>query len=552
MLTDIEIAQRSKMKRIEKIALKAGLQKDEIELYGAYKAKIPLSAYENRKNNKDGKLILVTAITPTPYGEGKTTTTIGLAQAFKKIGKRSFVCIREPSLGPSMGLKGGAAGGGYSQVLPMEDINLHFTGDMYMIGATHNLLAAMVDNHIFQGNSLDLDTNNITWNRVVDMNDRALRNITLKYRNVERNASFDITAASEVMAILCLSMNLKELEEKLGRIIVGYSKIGAPVTAKDLKADGAMALLLKEAIKPNLVQTIEGVPAFIHGGPFANIAHGCNSLISTKLALKLSDYVVTEAGFGSDLGAEKFFDIKCRIGGLSPDAVVLVITTKALKWQGGADKDKVKEKNEEAIIKGFPNLEAHVKALSNFNVPVIAAINRYDLDDNKEIMLIKKECKRLGIECEVSDVREKGGRGGVKLAKNVLQAMDSKKSGTFYIYDLNDPIEEKILKIAKNIYGAEGIALSGRAKDDIKKMNELGFDKLPVCMAKTQFSLSDDHKKLGRPAGFDLNVLRMKVSSGAGFIVVFTGDIMTMPGLPPHPAAENMGIDENGNIRGLF
>ncbi len=552
MKTDIEIAKESRMQPVEVIARRAGLKKSEIDLYGANIAKIKLSAYSKRKNKKDGRLILVTTISPTPFGEGKTTMTIGLAQALKKIGKKSFVCIREPSLGPTMGIKGGAAGGGYSQVLPMEDINLHFTGDMYMVGATHNLLASMVDNHIYFGNELDIDPEKITWNRVVDMNDRALRDITIRYKGTERTARFDITAASEVMAVLCLSMDLKELKENLSKIIIGYSRSGKAVTAADLKASGAMALLLKEAIKPNLVQTIEGVPAFVHGGPFANIAHGCNSVISTKLAMKLADYVVTEAGFGSDLGAEKFFNIKCRRAGIAPDAVVLVVTTKALKWQGGIAKDKWKERNEEALKKGFPNLERHIKGLKGYGVPLVCAINKYDFDDDAELKLIAEECERNNVPCEIASIREEGGAGGKDLAKRVVSLIDNKRTGFPFVYDLEEGAEQKIRKIASMIYGAAGVEFTDEAKKDLEDIKRLGFGTLPVCMAKTQFSFSGDHTLLGAPAGFNINIRKLKIASGAGYIVAYAGDIMTMPGLPKHPAAENMTIDDNGEIDGIF
>lgn len=552
MLTDIEIAQKCKLIPIEKIAKSIGLYHDEYELYGKFSAKINLSAYEKRKDKKDGNLILITTINPTPFGEGKTTTAIGLAQAFKKIRKKSFVCIREPSLGPTMGIKGGAAGGGYSQVLPMEDINLHFTGDMHTVGAAHNLLAAMIDNHIYFGNEFNFDLDNIAWNRVIDMNDRALRNIVLKYKDVERQASFDITAASEVMAILCLSMNIQDLKEKISKIICGYSVSGNPITAKDLKADGAMALLLKEAILPNLVQTIEGVPAFVHGGPFANIAHGCNSLIATKLALKLSDYVVVEAGFGSDLGAEKFFDIKCRIGDLNPQAAILVVTAKALKWQGGISKEEIKNENLEALQNGIENLKAHIKALSNFGIPIIVNINKFAGDEGKEIDLIIKNLEIFKVRYAVSDVREKGGEGAVDLAKKVVKLLKEDGDKFNFLYENSESIKEKITKIARNIYGADDAVFTENAAKELDKTNELGFSNLPICVAKTQFSLSDDHTKLGRPKGFNLTIKKLKICAGAGFIVAYAGDIMTIPGLPKHPAAENMDIDNDGNIRGIF
>ncbi|MFA5097428.1 MAG: formate--tetrahydrofolate ligase [Candidatus Margulisiibacteriota bacterium] len=598
MLSDIEIASKSRTKPIEKVASSCGLKKEELELYGTCKAKIKLSALEKRKSGRDGKLVLVTAVTPTPFGEGKTTVTIGLAQALKKLGKKAFVCIREPSLGPTLGLKGGAAGGGYSQVLPMEDINLHFTGDMHMVSAAHNLLAALIDNHIFHGNSLNIDPEKIMWNRVMDMNDRALRDISIRYRGVDRRSSFDITAASEVMASLCLSLSLEHLRSNLKKIVVGLTKDGRPVTAGDLKAEGSMAILLKEAIKPNLVQTIEGCPAFVHGGPFANIAHGCSSLIATKLALKLSDYVITEAGFGSDLGAEKFFDIKCRAGGLAPSAAVLVVTAKALKWQGGIAKDKynpstalrARDEDKEALKRGFDNLKAHIDALKNFNVPVVVAVNRFAYDSSEELKMICDECAAIGVRGSICDVREKGGVGGMELAKELMKVirpepegsapvllsrgadlpaippsreglaggrfsvgtLQSSASGLKYLYDLNDSIEDKLSKIATKIYGADGIDFLDRAKQQLELIKQSGGASLPVCVAKTQFSLSDDHTRLGRPKGFRLTVKNIKPAYGAGFIVAYTGDIMTMPGLPQHPAAERIGLDENGDIKGLF
>ena len=552
MISDIEIAKRCKMSPVDDLAKSAGLKKSELDYYGTHIAKVKLSAYEKRRNKKDGKLILVTTTTPTPFGEGKTTMTIGLAQALKKLRKKTMVCMREPSLGPTMGIKGGAAGGGWSQVLPMEDINLHFTGDMHMISSAHNLLAAMTDNHLFFGNELGLDASKVLWNRVMDMNDRALRDMVIKYKDIERGASFDITAASEVMAVLCLAMNIQGLKEKLGKLIVGFSKNGIPVTAADLKADGAMALLLKEALKPNLVQTIEKVPTFVHGGPFANIAHGCNSLIATKLALKLADYVVTEAGFGSDLGAEKFFDIKCREGGLKPDGVVLVITTKALKYQGGAEKDKWKDKNEEALLRGFENVKMHIEGLKNFNVPVVAAINRYEFDDPGELVQLRRKCEELGVQASIADVRESGGQGGIDLAKKVVKAVSGKMSGFTTLYPLDLPLEAKLDIIAKKIYHADGVEFSEEAVENLLKIKQLGYDKLPVCVAKTQFSFSDDAKKTGAPKGFTIHVKRLKIAAGAGFIVAYTGDIMTMPGLPKHPAAENMTIDDAGNIHGIF
>lgn len=552
MRTDLDIAKEIIPRPIEKIARSAGLNTDEIDYYGKYIAKVNLQAYEKRKNKKDGKLILVTTITPTPFGEGKTTITIGLAQALARIGKKPFVCIREPSLGPTLGLKGGAAGGGWSQVIPMEDINLHFTGDMHMISSAHNYLSAMLDNHIYFGNALGFDTDNISWNRVVDMNDRALRNITVNYKDITRRTSFDISAASEVMAVMCLSMGFSQLRQKLGSMITGFSSDGRPITSSDLKADGAMALLLKEAIKPNLVQTIEGVPAFVHGGPFANIAHGCNSLVSTKLALKLADYVVTEAGFGSDLGAEKFFDIKCRLGGLRPDAVVLVVTTKALKWQGGMEKDRYKERDQQALIKGLDNLRLHIQGLRNYDLPIIVAVNKYAFDDEAELKIISEFCEKEGIGHSVCDVREKGGAGGKELAQKVVREIKNKPAAFSLLYDDVLSTEEKLDVIAKKIYHAGSVDFSFEADKDLARIKELGFSSLPVCVAKTQFSFTDDHTKKGSPVGFNITIKRLKICSGAGFIVAYAGDIMTMPGLPQHPASENMYIDDSGGIHGIF
>ncbi len=552
MRSDLEIVKSAKLQPIEKIARYAGLGLDEIDYYGKHIAKVRLSAYDKRKNKKDGKLILVTTMTPTPMGEGKTTVTIGLAQALKKIGKKTSVCIREPSLGPTLGLKGGAAGGGYSQVVPMEDINLHFTGDMHMLSTAHNYLSAMLDNHIYFGNRLGIDTGSITWNRVVDMNDRALRDITIRYKDISRNTSFDIAAASEAMAVMCLSMDVHELRRKLGSIIVGFTSQGRPVTSSDLKADGAMALLLKEAIKPNLVQTIEGVPAFVHGGPFANIAHGCNSLIATRLALKLSDFVVTEAGFGSDLGAEKFFDIKCRLGGLVPDAVVMVVTTKALKWQGGADKEKVKQKDEGALVRGLDNLRLHLDGLKNFELPVIVAVNRYHFDDPAELELVSGFCEKAGVGCSVCDVRESGGDGGKELARKVAEEVEHRISRFKPLYGDELSTSEKLEVIARRIYHADGIDLSAQARAQLTRIEELGLSRLPVCVAKTQFSFTDDHTKRGAPGGFNIFIKGLKICSGAGFIVAYAGDIMTMPGLPEHPASENMFIDDSGEIHGIF
>ncbi|OGC11229.1 formate--tetrahydrofolate ligase [candidate division WOR-1 bacterium RIFOXYA12_FULL_52_29] len=521
MQTDIEIAQQAKLKTINEIAGGAGINRNDIELHGCFKAKINLDALKKRKKNRSGKLILVTAMTPTPKGEGKTTTTIGLAQALRKIGKKSIVCVREPSLGPVMGMKGGAAGGGFSQVLPMEDINLHLTSDIHMVTSAHNLLAAMLYNHIFQGNELQIDEQRIVWRRVMDMNDRSLR------------GQFDITASSEVMAILCLSTSVTDLKDRLGRIIVAYDKSGKPVRSADLKAQGAMALLLWDALKPTLVQTIEGTPAFIHGGPFANIAHGCSSLVATQLALKLADYVVTEAGFASDLGAEKFFDIKCRVGNLAPAAAVLVVTKQAIERHG------------------YENVAKHVENLHQFNVPVVIAINKKEDDTQDELVKIIEECGRLHVPAVVSDVWALGGEGGKELAKMVIKAID-KKISYKPLYRLEQPVKEKIEKIAREIYGAAGVDWTDRALSDLEFVKQLGMDHFPVCIAKTQYSLSDNPKLFGAPKDFMITIKELKPSAGAGFIVVFAGDIMTMPGLPKHPAAENMDIDEEGKIVGLF
>ena len=551
MLTDIEIAQKAKLKPIEQIARKAGFLSSEIELYGKDKAKISLRSLKRLSKKKNGKLILVTTITPTPWGEGKTTTTIGLGQALAKIGKKAFICIREPSLGPVMGLKGGAAGGGYSQVLPMEDINLHFTGDIHMVTAAHNLLSAMVDNHIFHGNELKLDPGRIVWRRCMDMNDRALRSVKISYKDITRTDGFDITAASEVMAILSLSKNLTDMKARLGEIIVGYSVDGMPVTAKDLNASGAMALLLKEAIKPNLVQTIEGVPAFIHGGPFANIAHGCNSIVATQLALKASDYVVTEAGFGADLGAEKFFDIKCRYAGLVPDLVIVTLTCRALKRQGGVAKEELSKKSVAALKKGLPNLQRHIESLRLFGVPIIVSVNLRTEDSKEELNAVLEYCKGLGIEAVVSDLWGKGGAGGVNVAKKAAGIV-KKQSKFRYLYDLNLSVRSKIETIAKKMYGADRVEFTNESLEELVSIEKSKYSRFPVCMAKTQYSLSDDPRLLGAPKGFNITVRQVKISAGAGFIVAMTGDIMTMPGLPKHPAAEKMDISESGKIIGLF
>jgi len=521
MKTDIEIAQRVKLKPIETIAKKAGLLQKELEYHGQYKAKIHLNALRRLKNNKDGQLVLVTTMSPTAQGEGKTTTTVGLTESLRRLGEKAIVCIREPSLGPVMGMKGGAAGGGHSQVLPMDDINLHLTGDMHMVTSAHNLLSAMLYNHIYQGNELGIDEARIVWRRVMDMNDRALRGM------------FDITASSEVMAILCLSSSVTDMKERLGKVIVAYNQEGQPIRASDLKAQGAMALLMWHAIKPNLVQTIEGGPAFVHGGPFANIAHGCNSLIATKLALKLADYVITEAGFGSELGAEKFFDIKCRVGELKPSAAVLVVTRQAIERHG------------------YENVAKHVENIKIFGVPLVIAINKKLNDSEKDLAEIKAKCEQLGAKCVVSKVFEEGGNGGKELAHAVIELC---RQGSNFkpIYDVNETIADKLEKIAVRVYGADGINWTEKALADIEMLNRIGMDKTPVCVAKTQYSLTDDHKIYGRPRGFRITVREIKPSAGAGFVVAFTGDILTMPGLPKHPAAENMDITEEGKITGLF
>ncbi len=553
--TDEQIARETRLKPISEVAESAGIPADDLELYGKYKAKINTD-FLKKGNRKDGKLILVTAITPTAAGEGKTTTTVGLADGLKRIGKKVTVALREPSLGPVFGIKGGAAGGGYAQVAPMDEINLHFTGDFHAIGAANNLLAAMIDNHIYQGNALGIDVKNITFKRCVDMNDRELRNIIgglgKKTDGVVREDGFDITVASEIMAIFCLSENISDLKSRLAKIIIGYDKSGKPVTAGDLKAQGAMTALLKDALKPNLVQTLEGTPAIVHGGPFANIAHGCNSVIATKTALKLSDYCVTEAGFGADLGAEKFFDIKCRKAGLKPSAVVVVATVRALKLHGGADKSDLKTENIPAMIKGMPNLLRHLKNVTEvYKLPAVVAINRFPTDTDAEISEIIKECKDTGVNVVLSEVWEKGGAGGVALAEEVVKLCE-KENDFEFCYDENDDIEDKINAVAVSVYGADGVQYTAEAKSQIAKLKALGLDKMPVCIAKTQYSFSDDKLKLGAPTGFDITVRNVKVSAGAGFIVVLTGDIMTMPGLPKVPAAENIDVDENGVITGLF
>ncbi|MBQ1566473.1 MAG: formate--tetrahydrofolate ligase [Erysipelotrichaceae bacterium] len=556
MLTDIEIAQNCKMEKIIDIAKKLDIDEKYLELYGNYKAKIDYQFMKDLKDRKDGKLILVTAITPTPAGEGKTTTTVGLADGLRKINKKSVVALREPSLGPVFGIKGGAAGGGYAQVVPMEDINLHFTGDFHAIGAANNLLAAMIDNHIQQGNSLNIDPKRITWRRAVDMNDRQLRNIVDGLGNrsdgTPRQDGFDITVASEVMAILCLASDIVDLKERLGRIVIGYTYDNKPVSAKQLNAQGAMTALLKDALKPNLVQTLEGTPAFVHGGPFANIAHGCNSVTATKLAMKLGDYCVTEAGFGADLGAEKFLDIKCRLAGLKPDAVVLVATIRALKHHGGVPKDKLNEKNLEALEKGIPNLLQHVENITKvYKLPCVVAINAFPSDVKEELDYIENKCRELGVNVALSEVFTKGGEGGKVLAEEVVRLCDQENDFRF-AYNDHLSIEEKLNSIAKKIYHADGVDLVGNAPKQLKQLEELGYSDLPICMAKTQYSFSDDQTKLGAPKDFRITVRNLKVSAGAGFIVALTGEIMTMPGLPKVPAAEKIDVDENGRITGLF
>lgn len=555
-LSDIEIAQQCEMKPITDIAAAAGIDEKYIEQYGKYKAKIDLSLLKEN-NSENGKLILVTAITPTPAGEGKTTTTIGLADGMKRIGKNVAVALREPSLGPVFGIKGGAAGGGYAQVVPMEDINLHFTGDFHAIGAANNLLAAMLDNHIHQGNSLNIDVRRITWKRCVDMNDRQLRFITDglggKANGMPREDGFDITVASEIMAVLCLSSSISDLKERLSRIIVGYTFDDKPVTCGELKAAGAMAALLKDALKPNLVQTLEGTPAFVHGGPFANIAHGCNSVTATKMALKIADYAVTEAGFGADLGAEKFLDIKCRVAGLTPSVVVVVATVRALKMHGGLDKKSLDTENLDALEKGIPNLLRHVSNIKNvYKLPCVVAVNRFPTDTDNEIEFIIQKCKELGVNVVLSTVWADGGKGGEALAREVVRLCEEEKGDFTFSYELDGSIENKIEAVIKKIYGGKGISILPNAKKQIQKLTEMGFSNCPVCIAKTQYSFSDDPTLLGAPEDFTVTVKNVKISAGAGFIVVLTGDIMTMPGLPKVPAAERIDVDENGKISGLF
>ena len=557
MKTDIEIAQESVMQPIAEIAEKLGMSADDIELYGKYKAKLSEDYIESLEDKPEGKLVLVTAINPTPAGEGKTTVTVGLGEAMPKIGENAVIALREPSMGPVMGIKGGAAGGGYAQVVPMEDINLHFTGDMHAITAANNLLSAAIDNHIHQGNKLMIDLRQITWKRCLDMNDRALREVIIglggKINGFPRQDGFNITVASEIMAILCLAKNIDDLRERIGRIVIGYNLSGEPVTAKQLEVEGAMTLLLHDAIKPNLVQTLENTPCLMHGGPFANIAHGCNASRATRAGLKLADYCITEAGFGSDLGAEKFFDIKCRFAGLNPDCVVLVATVKALKYNSGQIKgEALKYENLEALSLGINNLGKHIENMRKYGVPVVVAINRFDTDTDAELDFIENYCAEKNVKCSMCEVFAKGGDGGVDLAKKVVETIKSEPSEFKPIYNVNLPIKEKIETIAREIYGADGVTYTATANRQILNLTNLGFDKMPVCMAKTQYSLSDDPSLLGRPSGFDITIREVNVSSGAGFIVALTGAVMTMPGLPKVPAANNMDIDRNGTIVGLF
>ena len=556
MKTDIEIAQEAVMEPITKVAAQLGVTEDDLELYGKYKAKLTDEYIDSLKDRPDGKLILVTAINPTPAGEGKTTTSVGLGQAFGKLGKKAVIALREPSLGPCFGIKGGAAGGGYAQVVPMEDLNLHFTGDFHAITSANNLLAALLDNHIQQGNALQIDTRQIVWKRCLDMNDRVLRNVVVglgkKTDGVVREDHFVITVASEIMAILCLAENMKDLKERLARIIVAYNYAGEPVTAGELQAVGAMAALLKDALKPNLIQTLEHTPALVHGGPFANIAHGCNSVRATRAALKMADYCITEAGFGADLGAEKFFDIKCRMSGLKPDAVVLVATIRALKYNGGVAKEELSAENLDALKKGIVNLEKHIENLQKYGVPVVVTLNSFITDTAAETDYVRAFCEERGCEFALSEVWAKGGEGGIALAEKVLKTLETKKSDFRVLYEDALPLEDKIRKVATEIYGAGSVSFSSAAKKQLKTITDMGFGELPVCMAKNQYSLSDDPKLLGRPQGFELSVREVYVSAGAGFVVVLTGDVMTMPGLPKKPAAYGIDVNEAGVITGLF
>ena len=556
MKTDIQIAQEAELLPIREVAEKLDITEDELELYGKYKAKLSDEYMERISKNPDGKLILVTAINPTPAGEGKTTTSVGLGQAFGRLGKKAVIALREPSLGPCFGIKGGAAGGGLSQVVPMEDLNLHFTGDFHAITSANNLLAAMLDNHIQQGNELGIDTRSVVWKRCLDMNDRVLRNVVVglgaKTDGFVREDHFVITVASEIMAVLCLADDMKDLKQRLGRMVVAYNYEGEPVTAADLKAVGAMAALLKDALKPNLIQTLEHTPAIVHGGPFANIAHGCNSVRATKMALKMADYVITEAGFGADLGAEKFMDIKCRMAGLRPDAVVLVATVRALKYNGGVPKNELSAENMDALHKGIVNLEKHIENLHKFGVPIVVTLNSFVTDTEAEIFYIRKFCEERNCEFALSEVWEKGGEGGIPLAEKVLDTLENKESDFHVLYENELSLKEKIETVAREIYGADGVNYTSAASKQLKKLEELGFGKLPVCMAKTQYSLSDDPTLLGRPEGFSISVREAYVSAGAGFVVVLTGAVMTMPGLPKAPAAFNIDVNEEGVITGLF
>lgn len=556
MKSDIEIAQEAVMKPIGEVAALLDISEDELELYGKYKAKLSDELWERIKDNEDGKLVLVTAINPTPAGEGKTTTTVGLGQALGKLGKKSVIALREPSLGPCFGIKGGAAGGGYAQVVPMEDLNLHFTGDFHAITSANNLLAAMLDNHIMQGNALRIDPDQIVWKRCVDINDRVLRNIVVglgrKADGVVREDHFIITVASEIMAILCLAADMDDLKKRLSRVIVAYNYDGEPVTAGDINATGSMAALLKDAIKPNIIQTLENTPAIVHGGPFANIAHGCNSVRATKTALKLADYVITEAGFGADLGAEKFMDIKCRMAGLKPDAVVLVATVRALKYNGGAAKDNLSEENLKALKKGIVNLEKHIENVAKFGVPCVVTLNRFVTDTDAELEYVKNFCEERGCNFALSEVWEHGGNGGIELAEKVIDTLNNKKSNFKPLYPNELSLEKKIETVAKEIYGADGVTFDASARKAMDRLTSLGFGNMPVCMAKNQYSLSDDPKKLGRPKGFTVNIRDIYVSAGAGFVVAITGTVMTMPGLPLHPAAERIDVNDEGKITGLF
>jgi formate--tetrahydrofolate ligase len=556
MKSDIEIAQAAHMKPIVEVAQQIGLNPDDLELYGKYKAKISLDVFNRVRNNPDGKLVLVTAINPTPAGEGKTTTTVGLGQALVKMGKNAIIALREPSLGPCFGIKGGAAGGGYAQVVPMDDINLHFTGDFHAITTAHNLLAAMIDNSLHQGNPLNIDPRKVVFRRVMDMNDRSLRKIVIglggSLDGIPRENGFDITVASEVMAILCLASDLMDLKRRCGQIVIGYTYDDKPITAHDLAAEGAMALIMKDAIKPNLVQTLENTPVFIHGGPFANIAHGCNSIVATKLGLKLADILITEAGFGADLGAEKFYDLKCRFGGLTPAAAVIVVTVRALKMNGGLSKAELVRENMRALKRGIVNLDKHIENMAKYGVPAVVAINRFPTDTKAEIDFIRERCRQLGAEVALSEVFTKGSAGGQELAEILLAVMANKESNFKVLYELDSTIEEKIEKICREIYGAKGVVFTAEAQKSLDKYRSMGFGQLPVCMAKTQYSLSDNANLLGRPTGFVITVREVRLSAGAGFLVAMTGAIMTMPGLPRHPAAMDMDIDNEGRITGLF